>query len=267
MLSNPEKRALYDRFGAKGVESGGRGHGHGGVDLMDLLSGGRGQRQRGPPKAKPKLYPLEISLEDSFNGCTKTITHPRQRNCKACDGKGGKNLKTCTTCRGHGVVEKLAMLGPGMYTKMQQHCGDCGGEGRTMNEADRCATCKGQRVIREEKKLDVGVEPGTPHNHDIIFTGESDEEPGVMAGDLYVRVQIKDHPIFKTKGPHLFMKKTISLREALLGVHMEIDFLDGKKLKVASFPGECVKPQEIKVIKNEGMPHHKDLTQRGNLYI
>lgn len=176
-------------------------------------------------------------------------------------------MKVCEGCRGQGIVEKLVQLGPGMFTKAQQHCGECGGQGQTVSEKDRCEKCRGRRVVHEEKKLEVPVEPGVPGNHDIVFTGESDEEPGVMAADLYVRVQIKEHPVFKRKGADLFAKRTISLQEALLGVSLEVEHLDGKVLKVASFPGECLKHEEIKLVRDEGMPFFKDISRRGNLYM
>jgi DnaJ family protein A protein 2 len=90
-----------------------------------------------------------------------------------------------------------------------------------MSEKDRCKKCKGQRVVDQEKTIEVPLEKGVPDEHDYVFYGESDEIPGVMAGDLYIRIKIKKHKIFERRGADLMMSKRIQLVEALSGVHFQ----------------------------------------------
>ena len=162
--------------------------------------------------------------------------HTRKRICAACEGKGGKDVKKCGTCKGRKVIEKMVMLGPGMYTQSQQVCPECRGEGEICDAKNKCKTCKGIKIVDNTKEIDVSIEPGVPHEHDCILTGEGDEAPGIMAGDLYVRMMIKKHPTFTRKGADLFIDKKISLLEALTGYNFEIKHLDGSPLVISTPP-------------------------------
>lgn len=96
-----------------------------------------------------------------------------------------------------------------------------------MAEKDRCKECKGEKVLDKEKTIEVPLEKGVPDNHDYVFYGEGDEAPGIMAGDLHVRVKIKPHKLFERKGADLYTKRTITLLEALTGVQFQLQYLDG----------------------------------------
>lgn len=154
-----------------------------------------------------------------------------------------------------------------MYTQTSQKCADCKATGEIMKEEDRCKVCKGEKIKEEEAELEVAIEAGCPHEHDYIFTGESDEYPGIIAGDIYVRINIKQHKVFTRKGADLFILKKISLLEALTGVTMEVDHLDGKKHVIATCPGEVLSNNEFKTVKKLGMPYYKDPMSYGNLHI
>lgn len=91
------------------------------------------------------------------------------------------------------MVTKMVMLGPGMYSQSTQPCSDCRGEGMCYDEKNRCQTCKGVTIVDEKKKMEVTIEPGVPENHQITYTGEGDEAPGVMAGDVIFVVKIEKH--------------------------------------------------------------------------
>lgn len=240
--------------------------GGGGFDLFDLLGGG-GRRPKGPVKAKPKLRELKVKLEEVYKGKMVTFEHKRKRTCTECDGKGAANAKTCHTCKGRKVVEKMVMVGPGMYSQSTQHCPTCKGDGNLYEEKDRCKKCKGQKIIDDVKVIEVAIEPGVPNEHDIIFTGESDEGPGVIAGDLYVRVMIEPHQVFTRKGADLFVERKITLLEALTGLHFTLDHLDGSKLTIATAPGDIISPKQVKCVKGKGMPYYKDAFAHGNLYV
>lgn len=143
----------------------------------------------------------------------------------------------------------MVQLGPGMYSQQQAHCPDCKGYGECFEEKDLCKKCKGKKVIDVPKLIQVTLEPGVYHEYDYIVYGEGDEGPNIMAGDLYVRILIEKHPVFKRKGADLFMQKKITLLEALSGLNFEFEHLDGQKIKVQTYPGQIIQHQTLKLVK------------------
>ena len=127
-------------------------------------------------KLKPMLKELSITLEDVYQGSKIKFQHKRYKICEKCEGKGGVNAQSCPGCKGKGLLEKMMMLGPGMYQHMTVPCTDCKGEGRIVEEKDLCEECKGKRVIEAEKELEVTLDPGVPNEHDYLFEGEGHEE-------------------------------------------------------------------------------------------
>jgi DnaJ family protein A protein 2 len=270
ILSNPEKKELYDKYGLEGIKEGGGG----GMDPFESLFGGMfggGRRGGGgkpqAKKVKPTVKDVKVTLEDIYVGKMKTVTFQRHRTCESCDGKGGKDAKKCTTCKGMGVVEKVVKLGPGFISSSRGPCHDCGGEGTTFDKANKCKVCKGNKIKTEDKTLEVPIEQGAPNEHHVSFSGEGDEIPGAMAGDVIVRFNVEPHKRFARKGADLYIQKKISLYEALTGVAFHVEHLDGKKLLIATPPGEVIGDGTIKEIKGQGMPFYKDAMSHGNLYI
>lgn len=103
--------------------------------------------------------------------------------------------------------------------------------------------------------------------YETVYTGEGDEMPGILSGDLHIRVRIKPHKVFTRKGADLFMDKDITLLEALTGFNFDVKHLDGKNLTIASIPGDIISPNDVKTVKNKGMPFFKDSYTYGNLHI
>lgn len=271
ILSNPEKKELYDRYGMDGIKNDGNGMG-GDFNIFDLLGFGGSKKAGGAAgkkakKGKSMLKELKVSLEDIFLGKAVKFPITRKRICKKCMGKGGENASTCQTCKGKGLVEQLVMLGPGMYSQSRKPCTTCRGEGLIFKDENKCKECKGQKVIDDKKVLDVSIEMGVPHEHDYIFTGESDEYPGTLPGDVYVRVIVEPHKLYKRKGADLHYDKEITLLEALTGVIFELEYFEGKILTIANKPFDTISHEQIKTIKDKGMPFYKDNFKNGNLYI
>lgn len=272
ILSDPEKKGLYDKYGEKGVEQGGGGGG-GGMDPSDIFSsffgggGGGGGGRRGPQKGKDVLFRLKVTLDDLYNGASKKLRLTKDTICKDCSGKGGSGVKHCGSCKGQGVKIIIRPVGPGMMQRMQVQCEVCDGEGEIIPPGQRCNGCDGNKTCKVKKTLEVFVEKGMKHGQKVVFRGESDESPGIQPGDVVVVLEQAEHEHFVRKGNHLFYKKKINLSEALTGFTHHIQQMDGRVLKVQSDPDTVYEPNCVKSIKEEGMPWAKNQFVKGNLYI
>ncbi|KAK1577454.1 hypothetical protein Q3G72_021884 [Acer saccharum] len=277
VLSDPEKREIYDQYGEDALKEGmgGGGGGHDPFDIFQSFFGGspfggggssRGRRQR---RGEDVIHPLKVSLEDLYNGTSKKLSLSRNVICSKCKGKGSKSGASmkCSGCQGSGMKVSIRHLGPSMIQQMQHPCNECKGTGETINDKDRCPQCKGEKVIQEKKVLEVHVEKGMQNGQKITFPGEADEAPDTVTGDIVFVLQQKEHPKFKRKGDDLFVEHTLSLTEALCGFHFIITHLDGRQLLIKSQPGEVVKPDQFKAVNDEGMPMYQRPFMRGKLYI
>ena len=231
--------------------------------------GGRGGGRQRVRKGEDVVHGLKLGLDDLYNGVTKKLSLSRNVICKKCDGKGSKSgaSGTCNGCKGAGVKVVVRQIAPGMVQQMQTVCNTCGGTGQTISEKDKCEVCKGQKVVQEKKVLEVHIEKGMRHNQKIVFQGEADEAPDTIPGDIVFVVQQKDHKTFTRKGDDLFIEKEITLVEALCGMKMTVDHLDGRQLVVSTQEGETIKPGSFKAVFDEGMPKHGMPFQKGRLFI
>ncbi|XP_024517322.1 dnaJ protein homolog isoform X1 [Selaginella moellendorffii] len=277
VLSDPEKKEIYDQYGEDALKEGmGGGGGHNPFDIFDSFFGGKpfggagssrgGRRQR---RGEDVVHPLKVSLEDLYNGSVKKLSLSRNAICSKCKGKGSKSGATsrCAACQGSGMKISIRHLGPSMIQQMQHVCGDCKGTGETISEKDKCNQCKGNKVVHDKKVLEVHVEKGMMHNQKITFQGEADEAPDTITGDIVFVIQVKDHPKFKRRGDDLFYEHTLTLTEALCGFQFILTHLDGRSLLVKSTPGEIIKPDQFKGIDDEGMPHYQRPFMKGRLFI
>lgn len=234
VLSDPKKRSAYDQFGHAGVDpSMGGGAGFGGANFSDIFGdvfgdifGGGGSRGRGGPQRGSDLrYNLEITLEEAVAGTEVKIQIPTLVNCKSCDGTGankGSSPTTCQTCHGHGAVR----MQQGFFS-VQQTCPTCRGSGKQIK--DPCRACHGQGRTQDTKTLSVKIPPGVDTGDRIRLSGEGEMgETGGPAGDLYVQVHVKDHPIFTRDGANLYCEVPISFPKACLGGEVEVPTLSGK---------------------------------------
>jgi DnaJ homolog subfamily A member 2 len=203
ILSDPDKRASYDKYGLDGVRDDDVSAAHG-EDLFSMFFGGGGRRgggggrPAGPRKGPSVNHPIQVSLEDLYNGKTVKLAVNR----KVIVG----DVKECSRCQGQGAVMEVRQIGPGMITQMQRTCTDCSGQGRS-------ATTKSERKV-----LEVLVERGMKDGSKISFRGAADEIPGMdEPGDVNFIVQEKPHDLFKRKGADLLVTKDLSLNQALTG--------------------------------------------------
>jgi len=235
VLSDPEKRAAYDRFGHEGVNSQGMGGGgfqSGGFEDIfgdvfgDIFGGGR----RRPRRGSDLQYTMELSLEEAVSGTETSIRIPTLVACETCEGSGAKpgtSKKACGTCHGQGRVGMRTPLGT-----IEQSCPHCHGQGQVISEP--CTTCRGQGRVQEYKTLSVKVPSGVDTGDRIRLSGEGEAGPeGAPPGDLYVQVLVREHKLFKRDGADLFCEIPISFIDTALGGEIEVPTLNGKvKLRV-----------------------------------
>lgn len=242
MLSNPDKRAAYDRHGHAGVDpsmgAGGFGGGQRGGNYSDIFEafgdifgggqrGGGASRQRGGADLQ---YTLELTLEEAVKGVKKQVRFTTAAACEVCDGSGakkGSGMTTCRTCGGAGQVR----MQQGFFT-VQQTCPTCRGRGQIIK--DPCSACNGEGRTNKQKTLEVTIPAGVDTGDKVRLAGEGEAGAnGAPAGNLFVQVVVKDHAIFKRDGADLYCEVPISFPDAALGCELEVPTLEGKvKLKV-----------------------------------
>jgi molecular chaperone DnaJ len=236
VLSDPEKRRAYDRFGFQGVGAAPGGFpdfgdlgSFGDVfnDLFGDLFGGRagGRRQGRGQRGADLRYNLEIELADVLEGLEAQIKIPKMRSCEACRGSGaraGTSPELCSRCRGSGQV----VLQQGFF-RISRPCDACGGAGEVVRE--RCPECRGAGRTEGLQSVKVRVPPGVDEGTRLRLTGEG--EAGIAGGppgDLYVVIAMKPHPFFTREGRDLHCEVPISLTQAALGAEIEVPTLEGK---------------------------------------
>lgn len=237
ILSNAEKRQAYDQFGHAGVDAN-MGNGFAGGNFSDIFSdvfgdifggGGRGGRssvQRGADLR----YVLELSLEQAVSGDNVEIDVPVLAACEDCDGSGAKpgtSASTCPDCAGAGQIR----VAQGFFS-LQQTCPRCRGAGQIIR--DPCTGCGGSGRKEKRKKLSVRIPPGVDTGDRIRLSGEGEAGfNGGPAGDLFVQVEVREHPIFSRDGRNLFCEMPLSFVDAALGGEIEVPTLNGRvKLKI-----------------------------------
>merc|ERR1719458_2406658 len=264
VLSNPEKRKLYDQAGEQGIKEGGSGGGGGmnPMDIFDMFFGGGGGgdpfgrggsfgRQRGPRRTKNLVHQLSVSLEDMYNGTVRKLALQKNVICDGCEGIGGKPgaVQKCPNCRGTGMQVRIQQLGPGMMQQIQSMCGECHGEGERVDPKLRCKKCNGRKVNRERKILEVSVDKGMEDGQKVTFSGEGDQEPGLEPGDIIIVLDEKAHALFKRNGQDLIMKMDISLTEALTGLKKAVKTLDDRTLVIQTVRGEVIKSGDLEMVR------------------
>lgn len=234
ILTDAQKKAAYDQYGHAAFEQGGMGGAGGfggGADFSDIFGDvfgdifGGGRRSQRASRGADLRYTMELTLEEAVRGVTKEIKVPTMVGCDVCDGSGAKagtKATTCPTCHGAGQVQ----MRQGFFA-VQQTCPTCHGRGQIIQEP--CNKCHGEGRVQKTKTLSVKIPAGVDTGDRIRLSGEGEAgEFGAPAGDLYVQVHVKEHPIFKREDSNLYCEVPISFTMAALGGEVEVPTLDGR---------------------------------------
>lgn len=272
VLSDPQKRAAYDRFGHQGVNGTGApnfdesqfadfgdilGDLFGFGDMFGRRGGGRGQR---PQRGEDIRYDLEISFEDAMKGLSADLLVPRLEACTKCRGTGAEpngGLVTCSLCNGRGEV-----LYQQSFLSIRKTCPTCGGRGQVIRQA--CSQCRGEGFHRTEKKLKVNIPAGVDSGTRLRLSGEGNPAPqGGQPGDLYVVLKVAEHPIFERRDNDLHCTLPINVAQAALGAEVSIETFDGPQ--TIRIPEGAQSGAQFK-LRGLGVPELNS-RGRGDLYV
>ena len=260
VLSDPQKRAAYDRFGHQGVGAGAGGAGFNPgfsniediFDLFgfgDMFGGQRGASSRSAAQRGADLrYDLEITLEEAALGKEEKLRIPRLEKCDECSGKGtesGTEPETCSTCNGSGQTRYQQ----GFFSVMRT-CPNCAGRGQIIKNP--CKNCRGAGRVEKEKTLEVKIPAGVETGSRLRVNGEGEAgTQGGPAGDLFVVIHVAEHEIFERQGANLYSAVPVSFAQAALGAEIEVKTLDGEenlKIPAGTQTGTVFR------LKSKGMP-------------
>lgn len=268
VLSDPEKRQMYDLGGDPlsnrgGASSGGFDFG----DVMDAFFGGRGQR-RGPRgrarRGQDALISITIDLTAAVFGEKKEIAVDTAISCEKCTGTGmtaGTEAATCVMCKGHGEIQSVqqSFLGQVMTSRP---CPTCQGHGSTIPHP--CVECSGQGRVRHRRNLTIEIPPGVDTGTRIQLQGQGEAGPNAgPAGDLYVEIVVRGHDLFERQGDQLHCVVTIPMTSAALGTSINIETLDGPEdITIAA----STQSGAVITVKNKGAARLRSNT-RGDLFV
>ena len=275
ILSDPDKKAKYDRFGQAGVDPNGFGGGGGGaynaydVDLGDIFSsffgggfGGSSRRRTGPQKGADLKYHMALEFMEAAFGCTKTFQISKEDICKSCNGSGaqpGTTPETCPTCRGAGRVQQQTQTLFGM-TMVTKSCPTCNGRGTVIKTP--CSQCRGKGRLTTKKNISVVIPAGVDTGDMLPVRGEG--EPGTNGGpygDLYIEFKVKKHDVFERSGINTLCNVPITFAQAALGGEIEIPTIYGSQkytIKEGTQPGDSV------VLRGVGIPNKNNPKMKGD---
>ncbi len=276
VLSEPEMRARYDRFGEAGVGGAAGGGAAGFQDFGDMggfadifesffsgFSGQGGQtRRRGPIRGDDLRLDLRLDFAEAIFGGEKEIKISHLETCNTCKGSGAKpgtRPRTCSTCSGAGQVRRATRTPFGSFTQVAA-CPTCNGTGEVVE--DRCEVCGGSGHKQETKKLKITVPAGVDNGTRLRVSGEGDAgQRSGPPGDLYVYLFVNEHDSFKRDGTNILSDLKVSYLQAILGCELKVDTVDGE-VDVQIPPG--TQPGKVLTLENRGVPRLGNPVARGN---
>ncbi len=275
VLTDPDKRTRYDQYGHAGVDDqmqdfwgrGGAQDSHAFRDFGDMFGdvfgdmfgfgGGGGRSGRGADLR----YNLSLTLEEAASGREVELKIPRHETCGGCQGSGarpGTNPVPCNTCGGHGQVQ----MQQGFFA-VRRTCPTCHGSGTRIESP--CVECGGSGRVKVTKKLKIKVPAGVYDGAQVRVSGEGESgQHGSPAGDLYVIISLKEHPIFEREGADLYCTMPVTFPQATLGSEVDAPTLEGKvKIKIPA----GTEGGRVFRLRGHGVPDVRNGGQKGDLYV
>ena len=278
VLSDPQKKALYDRYGTAEA-AGGFGGGYQNVDMSDIFGGmgdifssffGGMGGSRGPQarrEGRDMGIGLRLTLEEAAVGVKKEVVYDRLAPCEECGGSGsadGGSMSSCKTCGGSGRVVSVqhTFLGD-MQTAST--CPECGGTGSTVENP--CPECGGQGRVPDRERLTIEIPAGIKDGQQVRAAGRGEAGMnGAASGDLIATVRVEQHKYFERDGDHLHTRANVSIAQAALGATITVEgILDGEVVEVP-VPAGC-QPDQMLRVKGHGMPRLRKPDKRGDLFV
>ncbi|MFP6689671.1 MAG: molecular chaperone DnaJ [Alphaproteobacteria bacterium] len=272
VLSDQQKREAYNRFGHAAFEGGG-GPGAGDFDFRssfadvfddlfgDFMGGSRRGARRGPARGADLRYNMEVSLEDAFNGKQAKVRASTSVSCDDCSGSGAKEGTKPTICGACGGVGKVRAQ-QGFFT-IERTCPTCQGSGTVI--ADPCNRCRGSGRVQKDKTLSVNIPDGVEDGTRIRHAGEGEAGArGAPAGDLYIFISVKPHPLFQRDAMNLYCEVPIPMIDATLGGSIDVPTLGGNRARV-TIPSGTQSGHQFR-LRSKGMPALRG-GSKGDTYI
>lgn len=262
VLSNPERRATYDRFGHSASNGGGMGgdpFGFGGSPFGDIFesffggnTGSSGRRRSTQTRGNDIQITVELTFEEAVFGAEKSVEIDRLETCATCNGtrmKGGKTPPPCSTCSGTGEVRRVQQTILGQFMTAGP-CPTCHGEGVTITEP--CDVCRGRGRTHQYRTIAVTIPAGVDDNATLRLSGQGEDGPaGGPAGNLYVKIRVQSHKFFERHGKAIHSQVGINIAQAALGDEVEIDTIDGPV--VFRIPAGTQSGQQFR-LRGKGVP-------------
>lgn len=295
VLSEPEKRELYDKYGKDGLDKSGFNFDPSNMsDIFSNLFGGSpfgnfgfnmGDNVFNRNNKKKNITPVQqvhnIDLEDIYHGKDIVMKINRDNLCVQCDGTGSKNKKnqTCGKCKGRGMCNVIRQLGPGMISQSTTTCPNCRGSGESSSKENQCKECNGQKTKSSEHKITFNLKKGFVPSEPIIIKNQGNEyndNNKIQRGDVLIHIRENEHNVFdrakvQIKGRRepsdLFMNMSINMGESLCGFERNFTHLDGKVYVLKSELDKVTKNEDLLVLEGLGMPYEKNPEKMGNLYV
>jgi DnaJ homolog subfamily A member 2 len=268
ILSDPDKRRLYDQMGMDGVNGsgmqfnpndlfenlfGGMG-GMGGFPFGDIFgNSNRGHREK---VAEPIMIKKKVSLEDIYIGNEIQVNFNQTSHCGKCNGSGSTTGKSseCNMCKGAGIRNVIQQIGPGMITQMQRPCDVCQAQGFKIDNKDKCNECNGNGLTSVKKEITIPLKKGIMDGQKIHLEGQGNQiRNSKHRSDLIVVIVEKENKYFKREGDTLYYELSLKLFQALCGFNKIIPFFNNSSLVVSS--DDIIETGDVKILDGKGMPN------------
>jgi len=290
ILSDPEKRNIFDNYGEEGIKQDNNGSGgmnfnnfENANDIFKMFFGGGNMGMGMDPssmfgnqfgndmffgnrtakKSQSTIIQIPVKLKDCYAGSKKKITVKVKNICNNCSGKGGMSYRTCNDCNGSGNKIINRMIGPGMMQRLQSSCSSCNGEGKIIETP--CNKCNKSKITIEEKEIILNIEPGSKNDEKRVFKDQGDQYPGEERGDIVCVLKEEKHPLFERVDHDLIFHYDVTLGDAITGTDVYFEMINNDKIYYTET--NLIEQNSFVVLKNKGMPNHSNSKMFGDLYV